>query len=362
MDTIILSIDDIRAIIQQVGLHELMDDLISRLTIAFQEYDEENTTIPVRDGFNYHEPHIGLIEWMPVMETGKAATIKIVGYHPTNPALRKLPTILSTISAYDTSSGHLIGLADATFLTALRTGAASAVASKLMASPDSQTVGLIGCGAQAVTQLHALTREFGIHSALAYDIDAGVSNHFADRVDFLDVDVRTTDLKTLVREADIIVTATSVGIGHGPVFSDEETKPWLHINAVGADFPGKVEIPASFLKKSFVCPDFLEQALKEGECQQLATGDIGPELVTVVQNAQQYTFVQQQRSVFDSTGWALEDQVALNMMLDYAEDLGLGKLIQLESISADPHDPYHFVKAKTQVHQLTSTGVIIESP
>ena len=343
MKTLVLSIDDIRQMVQEIGIDALMDEMIHTLTDAFITYDPEKTTIPMRDGFNYNQPYIGLIEWMPVMENGKEATVKMVGYHPTNPLMRHLPTILSTISAYDTTTGHLIGLADATFLTALRTGAASAIASKMMALPDSKTIGLIGNGAQAVTQLHALSRCFNIETVYAYDVAPVAAESLAKRTAFLNLNIQVAPLEKLVSESDIICTATSVDIGDGPVFEAKNIKPWLHVNAVGADFPGKVEVPEELLKRSFVSPDFLAQALKEGECQRLSIGDIGPQLVEIVQNSHDYEFVKKQLSVFDSTGWALEDQVGLGMLLKYAAELNLGKEIEIESISDDPRDPYQFI-------------------
>ncbi len=67
-------------------------------------------------------------------------------------------------------------------------------------------------------------------------------------------------------EADIICTATSADSGQGPIFEDLALQPWVHINAVGSDFRGKVELPLSLLKRSFVCPDLRIQAMQEGEC------------------------------------------------------------------------------------------------
>jgi ornithine cyclodeaminase/alanine dehydrogenase-like protein (mu-crystallin family) len=345
MDTLIVTTDDIRIIARQVGLDVLMDEMIRRLTLAFKTYDEEQSVVQVRSGFTYDRPETGLLEWMPIMEAGSHITIKLVGYHPCNPCLHNLPTILSTISLYETATGHLAGLADATFLTALRTGAASAVASRVLAAPDSGVLGLVGCGAQAVTQLHALSRVFSLEEVLLYDQDAAVAHTFSERTAFIQPqpNMRVTPLKELVATADIVCTATSVGVGHGPVFQDTAVAPWLHINAVGSDFPGKTEVPRSLLKRSFVCPDFLPQAVKEGECQQLTAAEIGPDLIEVVQHENRYQHVQQQISVFDSTGFALEDQVAMEMLLDFAQQLGVGRRVQLESTSGDPRNPYHFI-------------------
>ncbi|MGK7886341.1 MAG: ornithine cyclodeaminase family protein [Crocosphaera sp.] len=345
METLILSVNDIRKIVQKVGLDMLMDQTIARLSKTFQQFDHNKTTIPPREGFSYENSHTGLIEWMPLLHQQERVVIKVVGYHPNNPQNRQLPTILSTVSAYDATSGHLMGLMDATFLTALRTGAASAVASQLMAKPDSKILGIIGCGAQAVTQLHALTRIFDFQQVLIYDTDPMITKSFAQRVACLNltnVEIKTTPLAQLVALADVLCTATSVKVGEGPVFEDESLKPWIHINAIGSDFPGKIEVPKSVLQSSFVCPDFRTQALKEGECQQLEPQDIQLELYQLIKQQEEYRYIRYEKTVFDSTGWALEDQVVMNIFFDYAKELGAGTLVQLESISADTRNPYDF--------------------
>ena len=361
MKTIILTIDDIRHIAQKVSLNTLMDDLIARLTQTFAEYKSDMYVCPPRAGFTYDEPHTGLVEWMPIMASGLQATIKVVSYHPENPHTHQLPTILATTSAYDTSSGHLIGLTDSTFLTALRTGAVSAIASRILAQPTAGTVGLIGAGAQAITQLHALTRVFDLEQAVVYDIDPHASHSFAERAGFLGVPIEVItqpQLDKLVQSADILCTATSNEVGVGPVFNDVESKPWLHVNAVGSDFPGKTEVPLSLLKRSVVCPDFPEQAMKEGECQQLTPSQVGPSLVELVKRPLAFQHLSDTITVFDSTGWALEDQVAMQMMLDYATDLKIGHFLQVESISADPKDPYLFLKDKTNTPILNGRYAI----
>lgn len=345
METVILTTDDIRTITRHVGLNSLMDETIARLRAALQQFDAHNTITPVRAGFEYTHPEVGLLEWMPIMQRGEKAVVKMVGYHPGNPERRQLPTILSTVSAYDTKSGHLIGIADGTFLTALRTGAASAVASAVLAMPDAGVVGIIGCGAQGVSQLHALSRIFRFERALIYDIDPAVGESFARRTAFLNIPVYPTPLPQLLAESDIICTATSVEVGKGPVFEDRGLPAHVHINAVGSDFPGKVEVPRSVLQRSLVCPDFPAQAVIEGECQQLPAEAIGPDLVEIVKNAEQYAPYRTRSTVFDSTGWALEDLVTLEMLIDYAGELGLGQHVALESVSEDPHDPYQFIHA-----------------
>lgn len=367
MKTIILTIDDIRQIVNKVTINGLMDELIARLTEAFVRYDPACYVCPPRAGFTYSEPHTGLVEWMPIMAKGAEATIKVVAYHPANPQRHKLPTILATTSAYNTANGHLIGLADSTFLTAMRTGAASAVATRLLAKPGASVVGLIGAGAQAMTQLHALSRVTQVERVMVFDIDPETSHSFSERAGFMGVSVEVcsrAELGQLVQSVDILCTATSNEVGSSAVFPDViGTKPWLHVNAVGSDFPGKTEVPLSFLQRSVVVPDFPEQALAEGECQQLDAAQIGPSLVDVVKRPSAYTQLASTTTVFDSTGWALEDQIALQMMMDYAAELKIGRFLQIESVSADPKDPFQFLKGRPTIEKNgTRNGVAEHDP
>ena len=351
LQTRLLSVDDVRLIVEQVGLDHLMDQMIDRLTQALANFDPTETIVPVRTGFSYEKPHVGLVEWMPLFQKQSQIILKAVGYHPENPHRYHLPSILSTLSLYDPASGHLIALMDGTFLTALRTGAASAIASQHLATPDSQVLGLIGAGAQAVSQLHALSRCFDLKQVLVFDRDASVSGSFAERVACLDlggIEIRQAEVAEILTAADILCTATSVDVGDGPVFHDQLLKPWLHINAVGADFPGKFEIPLSLLDRSFICPDFQEQAIREGECQQLHDqSQIGSELSEIVKKPSQYFHYQRQPTVFDSTGFALEDQVAINLLLDWATEAGIGTWVTLESASAEVKNPYSFLTTKS---------------
>lgn len=349
--TLVVSSNDIQETIAHFGLDFIMDQLIMRLTNTIANINPEKTKIPARSGFNYLEPTVGLVEWMPIINHGEQVTIKVVGYHPYNPLVHDLPTILSTISSYDTTTGHLLGLIDGVLPTALRTGAASAVASKIMAQPDSKILGLIGCGAQSITQLHALSRLFDFEKVYIYDVSDASMDNFKDRSSMLqlNVEIIKSDIKEIIAESDIVCTATSIEVGEGPLFTNLPSKPHLHINAVGADFPGKVELPLDLLKSSFICPDFKSQAFVEGECQQLNQEDVSADLEEIVRNADKYHFVQNQRSVFDSTGWALEDQEVMNLFIEYALELGLGQYIKIETISNDSKNPYHFLKKEVGV-------------
>ena len=358
METLVIDKQDIRSLVEKVGLDPLMRDMIAGLKDCFAGAHAGEIEAPARAGFSYQKPQLGLVEWMPVMRAGGPVCVKMVGYHPTNPVSLNLPTILSTISLYDTRNGHLIGLADATFLTALRTGAASAVASKWLAKTDSRVLGVIGCGAQAVSQIHALTLEFPSLSEIVFsDVDTATEGTLENRLASLKLShpCRALPLEEVVAKADILCTATSVEVGSGPVFEGQGCQPWLHINAVGSDFPGKTEVPLSLLRRAFVCPDFIAQAITEGECQQLAQDEIGADLATISHNPTAYAEHREKLTVFDSTGWAVEDLAAMEILLGYARELGLGHHVDLECISNDPMNPYDFSASTYPLEAVVSS-------
>lgn len=349
--TTFYTVDDMRRIVSGVGLDQVMDDTIEALTHTLQAFDPAQHEIPIRDGFDYEDPQIGLIEWMPAMKRGEAVTVKMVGYHPHNPRQQGLPTILSTVLCFDVRSGHLRAVMDGNLLTAIRTGAASAVASRILAKPDSSTLGLIGCGAQAVSQLHALSRVFTFRQVLVYDTEEAARDSFAGRVARLNLqglEIQAAPLDRVVAASDIICTATSVDSGAGPVFNERLIRPTVHINAVGSDFPGKIEVPHALLTRSLVCPDFPPQAMREGECQQLESSQVGPDLLRLVQEQDRYLPHRDRITVFDSTGWALEDYVTMNLLMDYGSQLGCGTEVSIADLAEDPHDPYAALEAASR--------------
>ncbi len=344
--SLVLTAADIQEIIEAVGLHVIMDELIENLYSAILGFSSENTIIPIRSGFNYLSPNEGLIEWMPLRDIeAEEVSFKMVGYHPSNPKEQQLPTIISNISKYDTRTGHLLALMDGVLPTALRTGAASAIASKLLAHEQSKVIGLIGCGAQSITQLHALRRVFEITKVLYYDIDSPTQDSFKSRAAFTGTEIEfiSSTIEDIVRHSDILCTATSIGIGEGPLFQGLTSKSWLHINAVGSDFAGKTELPKQLLVDSFVCPDLLGQAIIEGECQQLAEEQIGDDIFTLIKNASSHKDLKSEKTVFDSTGMALEDQVVADLFISHANRLGIGMHLQLENTLLEEKNPYSFL-------------------
>jgi ornithine cyclodeaminase/alanine dehydrogenase-like protein (mu-crystallin family) len=341
MSTWVITPHDVTEILDRVGRDAVMDRVIDRLDEGMREVGMGRRALsPLRGGFVRDEPVIGVWEWMPHRDPGDGITLKTVGYSPANPTRFGLPTILGTLLRFDDHTGSLTALVDGGILTAVRTGAASAVAARLLADPAAETVGIIGAGAQSVTQLHALTRVRPIRTALVFDPDPARTASFADRVAFLPVEVRPTAPEAIAAAADILVTATSVAPGAGPVLPDVPVREHLHVNAVGADLVGKTELPPGLLRRSHVVADHPEQARREGESQQLPAGRLPAGIAELCARPELAHALRGRPTVYDSTGFALQDHLAMEVVLELAAEHDLGRRVQLEHHPVDAADPY----------------------
>lgn len=336
---------DIAAIIAAIGADRIMDRLISGMTSGFEAMARERVYHISRRGFAEGR---NLVEWMPVSLPEQGVVVKLVSYCPDNPLLNGRPTIDALIAEADPQSGAFRTLAEGRLLTAMRTGAASAVATALMAPADSTTLGLIGCGAQAVTQAHALSRILPLRRVLAFDRDAQVLASLPARLGFLGLSVQTATPEAIVQLADVICTATSNEVGAPPVVSAGPIRANAHINAIGSDFPGKIELSAEVVRSAFVAADLIEQAAVEGECQHFTSQELSQgrvvALADIVTGGAAHPDLRSRLTVFDSTGIAMEDAIALQIFREYAEALGRGREIgSAASRGDDPHDPYAFL-------------------
>lgn len=350
--TLCLDVHDLAAVIDAVGLDEFVDQLIGELGDAFRSFDGDRVEHQPRSGFQYDDPAVGLVEWMPAMTTGDLVGIKTVGYHPSNPSAMNLPSVLATTSLFETSSGRLAAICEATVLTALRTGAASAIMTDALVRPGPITLGVVGCGAQAVTQIHSISRVRTIDRLIVTDADSSIAASLARRlpdsalgpgVEPAVVDV--VDFGEQVADLDVLCTCTSIEIDKGPVVELRNARPALHINAVGSDFPGKIELPVDYLRSAVVVPDAVDQCLVEGESQQLTPDELGPDMVAVLTDPAHRELVSR-RTVFDSTGWSYEDLVAAGLFHRHATRLGLGTALELQYQPIDPYDPFEVLRSR----------------
>jgi alanine dehydrogenase len=234
------------------------------------------------------------------------AGMKWVNVHPGNPA-RGLPTVMATIVYNDPETGYPLAVMDGTEITNYRTGAASAVASKYMARPGSRTLGLIGAGRQAYTQLaaHLVLGNFSLIKV--YDVQSAAVKKLKEAFPGCPLEERS--LQDAVA-SDIVCTITPA---RQPVVKKEWVRPGTHINAVGADAPGKEELEPAILSSARIIVDDMKQASTSGEVNVplskglLDPGRISGTLGEVVAGIKPGRQSPEEITVFDATGLAFED-------------------------------------------------------
>ena len=323
----LLSARDVRAALP-------MPAAIAAVRRAFAELQRGRAVLPPRTHLDLPDQQ-GVALFMPSLlpETGSLG-FKAITLFDRNPAIG-LPRIQAVVVVFDAPTGQPRALLDGTTLTALRTGAGSAVATDLLARPDACQAAVFGAGPQGRTQLEAVCCVRPIRRAWVVDPDRATAHRFAEEMSSglgLPVEVASSGAEAL-REAEIVCTAT---VSARPVFDDADLRPGTHVNAIGSYKPHVQEVPSATVARAKVVVDHLESALAE-------TGDllapisqgvfsaesIHAELGELVlgtrpgrQNAEEIT-------LYKSVGVAVMDLAAAAAALERAEELGLGASFEL---------------------------------
>ena len=238
-----------------------MRDAIEAMRAAFAQLARGDVFLPTRLRMDAPDEH-GAALIMPChSKSMKMFSLKIATVFHDNPS-RGLPLVQSTVILTDGTTGTPLAVMDGASLTAIRTGAASGLATALLARRDSTTVAIIGAGVQARTQLEAVCCVRSIKRARVYCRDIESAARFADEMSQqLHIAVEPAEsAAAAIRNADIICTATP---STSAVFDDADVSPGTHINAVGAYRPDMVEIPAKTVQRARVVVDHRESALEE---------------------------------------------------------------------------------------------------
>jgi ornithine cyclodeaminase len=235
-----------------------MDRLLDAVEAAYRDVAAGRDQSPIRQHLEL--PGGGLLVLMPaVREGGAGASVKLITWVPGNPE-RGLPTIQGTVTWFDAATGEPAVQLDGPTVTALRTGAASGVATRLMARPDAAVMALIGTGVQAEPQIRAVLAARPIREVRVFSRTADRREAFAATMDAaLPVTVRATDsAEAAVRGADVVCCVTP---SPTPVLAADWLAPGTHVNALGAFRLGMVEIPPeAFGRAALVAVDSREAA------------------------------------------------------------------------------------------------------
>ncbi|HUS08902.1 MAG TPA: ornithine cyclodeaminase family protein [Pyrinomonadaceae bacterium] len=322
--TLLLTSRDVAALLT-------IEECIAAVENAFKLYGEGKTEPPgilgvhARDG-GFHIK-AGLLD---LSRSYFAA--KINANFPENAKRFGLPTIQGVVVVCDGENGYPLALMDSIEITIHRTGAATGVAAKYLARPDSKTVTICGCGNQGHISLRALTKVLPIEKAWVWDRDQAQAQRFADElVADLNIDIEVVaDLQTAVGQSDVVVTCTP---SKHPFLKKDFVAPGTFIAAVGSDNPEKQELEPVLLSGNKLVADVLEQCATIGELhhaldeglmtRESAYGELGE----VVAGVKPRRTSPDEIIIFDSTGMALQDVVAAAAVYEKAVSEQVGTVI-----------------------------------
>jgi len=263
----------------------------------------------------------------------KMACVKVVNVHPSNPAKHGLPTVMATIVLIDPDTGRPLAIMDGTYLTNMRTGATGGVAAKYLARKNSKVIGMVGAGSQARTQLLALNQVFKIEEVRVCAKTRMECERFVKDMEPLGLKILINEsVEEAVRGCDIIVTTTPVT---SPLVKNEWVEEGMHINAIGADAKGKEELDPEILKRAKVVVDDYEQACQYGELNvPVSKGIFKPEQIhaelgEIIIGRKPGRISDEEITVFDSTGLAIQDLAAAALVYRRAMKLGIASEIEL---------------------------------
>ena len=313
------------------------DEILTAVEDAFRAHGRGQVQMPPKIYLFYPE-YEGDLRTMPAyIEPLHATGVKIVNVHVHNHD-RGLPTVMATIILNSPETGYPIAIMDGTFLTAYRTGAAGAIAAKYLARRDARRIGFVGCGTQAETQLLMTLRVFQLEEVCAYDIDDERWQQFTRMAqDQYGLKVIGGNHLEDIYTCDIITTTTPV---HEPILRAEGIRPGTHINAIGADAPGKQELDVAILTRAKIVVDSWEQASHSGEInvavsqKVIGREDIHAELGEIVAGLKPGRERDDEITIFDSTGLAIQDIASARVVLDKALKENVGTELDLMGYSA----------------------------
>lgn len=308
--------NDIESAVPMNRAIELMRDAFSQLSL-----DEAN--VPKRVSIEIENGSDSAL-FMPVYSSrNKRLGLKLVSVFPRNPEIG-LPTVQALVLLMDATNGSPLAIMDGEYLTALRTGAASGLATDLLANKDAKTVGIFGAGAQGRTQLEGVCAVRGIERCLVFDFDQNAANSFAREMsERVQVDVIPADSDIQLKEMEIVCTATN---SKDPVFEPTVLAPGTHVNAIGAYSPQMSEVPIETVERARLYVDQTSACLAEAgdiikaiESGAIKKDHILGELGDLISGKVKGRVRRDEITLFKSVGNAIQDLVTADEVLRSSE-------------------------------------------
>ncbi len=324
-----VSVDHMMKLVHHIGMEPMLRGLAEYIEADFRRWNLFDKTPRIAS----HSEE-GVIELMPTSD-GEVYGFKYVNGHPKNTKAG-----LQTVTAFgllaNVGNGYPVLLSEMTVLTALRTAATSAMVARHLAPKGSDTMAMIGAGAQSEFQSLAMKALVGLKSVRLYDIDAAATKKAARNLSGMGLEVVTCRSAEAAMEGAQIITTCTADKQYATILSDNMVGSGVHINAIGGDCPGKTELAPAILHRSSIFVEYPEQTRIEGEIQQLDADHPVTEFWRVLAGEVPGRTSAEQITLFDSVGFAIEDFSALRYIRDH---IGGTDYYRDLDLLADPDDP-----------------------
>ncbi len=337
-----VSVENMMKLVHHIGVESMLRDLGDYIEEDFRRWELFDKTPRVA----CHSDE-GVIELMPTSD-GEVYGFKYVNGHPKN-----IHDGLQTVTAFGllarVGTGYPVLLSEMTVLTALRTAATSAMVARHLAPKGARCMAMIGNGAQSEFQALAMKAICGIDNVRLYDIDSRATEKAMRNLDGFGIGMTACRTPEEAMEGAQIITTCTADKQYATILTDNMVGAGVHINAIGGDCPGKTELHRDILSRSTVFVEYPPQTRIEGEIQQMPDDFPVTEMWQVINGTAPGRVSDNQITLFDGVGFAIEDFSALRYVwgrikgTDFYQDLDM---------VADPDDPRDLfgmlLRSKTQ--------------
>ena len=314
-----------------------MKDAIAAVEEGFRQLALGNVTMPQRTAIrlsDHHGLHLGMPAYVGGADEGGSLALKVVTVYPDNPSKYGLPTTIGTLLLNDPRTGALVAIMDAGFLTAMRTGAVSGVATRYLAREDASSVGVFGAGVQARAQLVAVCEVRPIERAVVCDPrQESREAYAAEMAERLSISIEPSGDPRACVENDIVVTASS---SKTPVFEGAWLVPGTHVNGIGSHSPDARELDTETIQRAKIVPDLASACLAEAgdliipiQERAITEDHIHANLGEVVAGLKPGRESDEEITLFKSVGLAVQDAAAAARVYELAQATGVGTEIEV---------------------------------
>jgi alanine dehydrogenase len=310
-----------------------MKDCMDAMEKAFSELTNGTAVLPLRTAI---APPDGLSLYMPAyLKKMETLACKVVTVYKNNPLKYNLPTTIGKVLLQDPATGDVICIMNGGYLTAVRTGAASGVATKYLArKEDGQVAGIFGAGVQAKMQLWAIAEARKLSRAIVYDISEGAVDSFIKELsNKLNLEIINAASPDELLQADIICTATSSAT---PLFDGNKVKEGTHINGIGSHTPGARELDTAIVKRSKFIGDSREACFKEAgdiiipvNAGEIPESHFYAELGEIITGKKSARENDSEITIFKSNGLAIQDAATARLVYEKAVSAGIGMMVEI---------------------------------